>query len=461
MNKKSVRSNPHTLGDDIAKKHLHPAKVITLSFIMIIILGTFLLCLPISSRTGEFTGLLDSLFTATTSTCVTGLIVVDTLQHWSFFGQAVILLLIQVGGLGLVSLTTFFFIVLRHKVGISRLNIAQESVGSGTLQTLNSLIKIVVGSTVVIELLGAIVLSTQFIPEYGLKRGIWTAIFTSVSAYCNAGIDVLTNGFKSLSDFSENPIVLITIMLLIVTGGLGFIVFQDLLTYKKRKKLMLHTRTVLFATAVLILFGAIAVFALEYTNNKTIGAMSLPNKIVNSFFQSISYRTAGFCTFNIADMNIVSKTLGCVFMFIGAAPGSTGGGIKITTFMILVMTVVATVKNRSETVLFHRRVDYRVVYKALSIVFLGIVVVCITTGVLLIENSISLVDSVYESVSAFATVGLSTGITPALGSVSKVALIITMLIGRCGIISFFIALTLHEQNNHKNFVIPEGEIIVG
>lgn len=460
MKKKTVRSNPHTLGDENARKHLHPARVITLSFIMIIVLGTFLLCLPISSRTGEFTGLLDSLFTATTSTCVTGLTVVDTLQHWSGFGQFVILLLIQVGGLGLVSLTTFFFIVLRHKVGISRLNIAQESVGLGTLQTLNSLIKIVVGSTVIIELLGAVVLSTQFIPALGLKKGIWTAIFMSVSAYCNAGLDILS-GCKSLAGFSGNPVVLITIMLLIVTGGLGFIVFQDLLTYKKRKKLMLHTRTVLFATAVLIMLGAIAVFALEYKNSKTIGVMSLPNKILNSFFQSISYRTAGFSTVNIADMSIVSKALGCIFMFIGAAPGSTGGGIKVTTFLILVMTVVATVKNRGETVLFHRRVDYRVVYKALSIVFLGIIVICITTGVLLFENSISFVDSVYESVSAFATVGLSTGITAQLGSISRLALIITMLIGRCGIISFFIALTMREPNSHKNLVIPEGEIIVG
>jgi trk system potassium uptake protein TrkH len=241
--------NPLNASGDKRSNILTPARILCFSFLAVILTGTFLLCLPISSKSGAFTPIIDSMFTATTSTCVTGLVIYDTFTHWSIFGQVVILMLIQVGGLGLVTLTTFFMVLFKQKIGLSNMTLAQESAGSDTLINLFSLIKLVVISTLTVEMTGAVLLATRFIPKYGAE-GIWISVFTAISAYCNAGIDLLGREaqFASLTNYVNDPVVCITVMLLIIIGGLGFIVFQDVLTYKKRKKLMLHTKTVLFTT---------------------------------------------------------------------------------------------------------------------------------------------------------------------------------------------------------------------
>lgn len=455
------RKNPQVKPEK-AGRPSQPARIIAGSFALVILIGAVLLMLPIASKTGTFTPPLSALFTATTSTCVTGLVVYDTFSHWSLFGQAVILVLIQIGGIGLVTLATFFTLLMRQKIGLNNLVLAQESVNSGSLRNLHSLVKLVVFSTLVVELAGALLLATRFIPRYGAE-GIWISIFTAVSAYCNAGIDIFGREvpFGSLTAFSGDVVVNVTIMLLIIIGGLGFIVFQDILSYRKKRHLMLHTRTVLFVTAVLILVGAVVFFIVEYSNPATLGNMPLWKKILASCFQSVTSRTAGFNTVDLAGMHDPTKLFMCVLMFIGAAPGSTGGGIKVTTFMVLAMTVVGTLRNKTQTTIMRRRVDHMVVYRALAITVLSVCVCIVTACIILVENDVTTIDGIFEAFSAFGTVGLSTGITPTLGIVSKIALILTMFIGRVGSISFMLAITLRLAYHPRRLVLPEGQIIVG
>ncbi len=446
----------------IIDRPIFPARTIVLSFLAVIILGTILLCMPFSSASGKFTDPLTSLFTATTSTCVTGLVLVDTSTYWSLIGQIIILALIQIGGLGLVTLTTFFTVILRQKIGLGSLTLAQSSTGSQTLKDLRSLVKIIVISTLSIEFIGALLLSARFIPLFGIKKGIWVSVFTAISAYCNAGIDIFDGEFTSLTEYVGDPFINIVIMALIVIGGLGFLVFQDLIFYRKRKKLMLHTKVVALYTALLILFGAVIFFAFEFTNPNTFGKLSFGEKIIASFFQSVTTRTAGFNSVDFGAMSDPTKLVSIVLMFIGAAPGSTGGGVKVTTFVVILMTIVAAFCNRRDTVILKRKVDYNVVYKALALVAAGIIVCIFTSSVIIVEcREFSTVDAIFEAVSAFGTAGLSTGITTHLGIFSKIAVIFTMFIGRVGTFSIFMAMTLNESEKRDHKVLPNGEIMVG
>lgn len=456
-----IRKNP-SFKDDVINRPIYPARIIVLSFLAVILIGAILLMMPFSSKSGEFTDPLTATFTATTSTCVTGLVVVDTGDYWSTFGQAVILLLIQIGGLGLVTLTTFFIVVFRQKIGLGGMELARSSVGSSSFQNLNGLVKLIVITTLSIEALGAALLSIRFIPLYGVGKGIWMSVFTAISAYCNAGLDLFEGEYTSLTAFSGDWLVTGVIMALIVIGGLGFLVYQDIFAYRKRKKLMLHTKIVLLFTAVLIITGAIFIFAFEFSNKGTLGDLSFSEKILASLFQSITMRTAGFNTVDLGTLSDPSKLISCILMFIGAAPGSTAGGIKITTFIVVLMTVLTAFMNRSETIIFHRRIRHSTVYKALSIMSVGAVIIGIASAVLMVENpGIETVDILFESFSAFATVGVTTGITPTLGIVSKIVIILTMFLGRVGTFSIFMALTLREQEEKTKTVLPEGEIMVG
>lgn len=444
-------------------KHLSPARVIVLSFLVVIVIGTLLLCLPISSSNRTATGLIDSFFTATSATCVTGLLTFDTYTHWSIFGQAVILILIQIGGIGIVTLTTFFTSILRNKLGFSSMLLVQASVNANSRSHLIFLLRLVVTSTLIIEAIGALFLAFRFVPAFGIE-GIWIAIFTAISAYCNAGFDIFGRfgQFSSVTPFVGDPLVNIVIMLLVVLGGLGFIVFADLINYRKSKQLLLHTRIVLSVTLVLIILGAAVIFFNEYNNPHTLGGLPLPQKVLAAFFQSIACRSVGFNSIDITQLNISTKLVMYALMFIGAAPGSTGGGIKITTFTVLIMTVIAVIKNRNETVIFHRRVDHKVVYKSLAIAILSICIIIISSSILVIDNpQITTTDGIVEAFSAFCTVGISNGITPGLGTISKIALILTMFVGRVGPFSFFIALTLKQAHNNRRLVLPEGQIMVG
>ena len=460
MTKKSLRQE--RLHDFLK----NPTRVIVVSFALIISVGTLLLMLPFSSREGIFTSFPTAFFTATSATCVTGLIVEDTYTYFSTFGQVVILLLIQFGGLGLVTITTFFNIAIRRKIGLKTAQLAQESINSDGSQDIRVLIKMIILLTFGIELVGAIVLSGVFIPEFGAD-GIFISVFLAISAYCNAGFDILGRiaPYTSLTTYSDNPVVLITIMLLIIFGGLGFIVWYDLCLYRRHGRLILHTKIVLLATGILIIFGTVCFLALEWNNPFTIGKMPVWEKILNGIFHSVSCRTAGFNTVDLVNMGSGTKLMSCFLMFIGAAPGSTGGGIKVTTFIVLAVTVTSVMRGRDDTIIMGRKIVKQVVYKALAVTVIALIAVLIATFVIsytVHENGtmIGEIDALFESTSAFATVGLSVGVTGVANLTSRMILALTMFLGRVGPVA--LALTLLARSNpDKHQIIPEGRIIVG
>ncbi len=310
-------------------KSTSPTRIIVSSFALIIFTGACLLSLPIASNDGNSIGFLNALFTATSATCVTGLVIADTLTQWTLFGQIIILLLIQIGGLGIVTFATFFSVLLGRKISMHGKILAQESISDYSFADVIRMIKSVIIITVCVELVGALLLSTSFIPRFG-ARGIYLSVFHSISAFCNAGFDLI-GGYRSLTQFNGDPVVLYTIALLITTGGLGFIVWKDLYDFRKTRTLYLHTKMVLILSAVLVLFGTIFFFTSEYSNPATMGPLNFFEKINAAVFHSVTCRTAGYNSLPLNEMNEMSKITSIFLMFIGAAPGSTGGGIKVTT----------------------------------------------------------------------------------------------------------------------------------
>lgn len=443
---------------------ISPVRLISASFAGVIILGTLLLMLPISARSHEVSPFLDCLFTATSATCVTGLITYDTYSHWTNFGQVVILLLIQIGGLGLVTLAAFINLMLGKKLGLRSMHLAQESVSSME-GDVRQLLGLVIKTALAVEGVGALLLAVVFVPDYGLE-GIYISIFTAISAFCNAGFDLFGRHtpFQSLTGYSNNPIVLGTIGTLIIVGGIGFIIIYDILQWRKTGKLTLHTRVVLSVTLCLIICGMAGTALMEWNNPATIGPMPFFQKLGNSWFHSVSCRTAGFNAFDLASMTDSTKMLSAFLMFIGAAPGSTGGGIKCTTLAVILMTVVSVIRGKEETVIFRRRVDKGAVYKSLAVMMLGFTAVVLTTSSIMVSmqsvEELSLIDALFESVSAFATVGLSVGITGEASSIAKCLLIFSMYIGRLGPVTFFLALASRGGQRRRE-VLPEGKIVIG
>lgn len=448
---------------------ISPIRLIVSSFFIIIILGAIFLTMPISSRSGQVTNFLDCLFVATSCTCVTGLNLFDTWCQWTEVGQFIMLVLIQLGGLGLVTFTTGFALAMRGKLGLRDMQIVKEYT-SGSIINITGLIKTILGVTFLCEAIGAILLSYKFVPEYGVY-GWWISIFSSVSAYCNAGFDILgiSAPGTSLCSVATDPLVGIVMSLLIILGGLGFIVIIDVYSYLKNKvinrkfhySLNTHSYIVLKMTALLLILGFVLFLLLEYDN--TLKGMNFFQKCIVSFFQSSTARTAGFFSVEIPMENDLTKLMTCILMFIGASPSSTGGGIKTTTFVVLVATVVSVLKGDSETTIRRKIVDKNTVYKSLSIAILGILIVIITTSVISwaeAGKNLAAIDIVYEAVSAFSTTGLSAGITPLLTPISKIILILTMFVGRVGPISLILALTLRHTNKAET-VLPQARIIVG
>jgi len=447
-------------------KTIQPARTIAFSFILVILVGTLLLTLPISSKNFEFTPVNHALFTATSATCVTGLVVYDTFQKWSMFGQCVILLMIQIGGLGLVTFVTFFNFIIGRKLGLRRMQLASESVNADGFGDAKRLMKNIIKVSLTLEGIGALILMTVFVPKYG-KSGIFTSIFISVSAFCNAGFDILgrDNPYVSLMGYNNNPVVLITVMGLIISGGLGFIVWYDLFKYRKTKHLELHTKVVLVITTILIVSGTLIFMIFEWGNTKTIGNMPFHTKLLNAAFQSVTCRTAGFNSIDIGSLHAISKVFSIIFMYIGAAPGSTGGGIKVTTIAVIIMTVVSVLKNKEETTILKRKLDKSVIYKAMTIVMLSLGLIFVATLSILYSlkanSKVTGLNTLFEVVSAFATVGLSAGLTSMLNLFSEIILIFIMFLGRVGPIAVILSLTVNSADKTKNQVAPEGKIMVG
>ena len=441
-------------------------QIILLSFLVTILLGSVLLALPISSASGKAVPYLDALFTATTSTCVTGLVTLPTVSTWSVFGQVVILVLIQIGGLGLITIMSGFMLLLNRKMGIGDRLLIQDAFNLNTMSGLAKFVKNVLLGTLIIEGIGAVLYMIVFVPEFG-AAGIWISIFNSVSAFCNAGIDIIAE--NSLCNYATDPLINIVTSALIILGGLGYIVWWDMLRVIKRRSqknrkifrhLTLHSKIAITVTAGLILFGAILIFIFEYENPSTIGEMSLFDKIQVSFFQSVTTRTAGFASVPQENLTNASATVSIILMIIGGSPVGTAGGIKTVTIAVLICSAFATIRNKNSATLFDRRISEASVKKAVAVV-VTFLMICVTSTVLLMATgNASALDAVYETVSATATVGLSRNLTATLNNFGKLVIIVTMYLGRVGPIS--LAMALGSKNENQNVVSePTEEISIG
>lgn len=445
----------------IGKKNvrLNPVQILALGFIMLIIIGTILLSLPIASASGESTSVLDSLFTATSAVCVTGLITLDTATYWNYFGKTVIIILIQVGGLGFMTFASLLFIIMKKKITLRERLVMQESLNTFNLQGLVRLVKYILAFTFSAELLGAAILSTQFIPMYGIVKGIYYSIFHAISAFCNAGFDLMGN-FSSVTSLNSNSVILLVLGILIIVGGIGFSVWSEVYNAKGLKRLSTHAKLVILITGILLFGGMILILIFEYTNPATLGGMGLKDKLVNSFFTSACPRTAGFNSIDLAEMTSASKFLTIIFMFIGGSPGSTAGGLKTTTFGLLVLTVICFVKGRENTEVFKKRFSKESVYKAFSLFFISLsVVIGVTMLLSITETGMNLEQLLFEATSAFATVGSTLGITTSLSSFGKIIIIITMYLGRVGTMTVVLALANRKKTTGYNY--PEDKILLG
>ena len=442
---------------------LSTTQIILLSFLAVILLGSLLLALPISAADGVSVAYVDALFTATTATCVTGLVTLPTVTAWSIFGQAVILLLIQIGGLGVITVLSGLMMALHRKMGLGDRLLLQDAFNLNTLSGLAEFLRKVICGTLVIEGIGALLYMMVFVPEYG-ARGIWISVFTSVSAFCNAGIDILAE--NSLCDYVFHPLINAVTCLLIVLGGIGYIVWWDVVRVLREKPkrpfrhLTLHSKIAILATLVLILTGALAVFVLEYHNPLTMQDYTLPQRIGASLFQSVTTRTAGFATLPQQDLTNGTVLVSMLLMFIGGSPVGTAGGIKTVTVVVLIASAIATVKGRDEVTLLHRNLSKQALRKATAVTVLSFGIAFLCALLLSAVTDAELLDVLYESVSAVATVGLTRGLTPLLNTVGKLIVIVTMYLGRVGPISLAIALNTKKEsgNSIKN---PTEEISVG
>ena len=445
-------------------KAMQPATIIVLSFLAVIAVGTLLLSLPISSTGNHFTNPLVSLFTATSATCVTGLIVVDTGSYWNTFGQIVILIMIQIGGLGLVTFTSFFNFMLRKKLELRSMQVASESVNSSGFNDVKSLVKSVIKISFICEFAGALLLMCAFVPKYGVF-GIYVSFYLGITSFCNAGFDVMgmvEQPFSSMVTMADNPFVMIVIPLLIIAGGLGFFVWQDIIQYRKKKRLALQSKLVIVSTIAMLLLGMIITLVLEWNNPDTLGGHDFLFKLSNSFFNSATLRTAGFNSIDIASLTPLSKIAAICLMFIGVAPGSTGGGIKITTFVIVIMTIISVLKNKPDTIIMGRRIDKDLVYKALSIMFIFATVIIGASIALSFANpQIDGIDAALEVTSAISTTGVTTGVTSVCKDGSLMLLCVIMFLGRVGPVSLALSLSISKQRYNKNEVYPEGKLMVG
>lgn len=452
------------------EKLFTPIQIIAYGFLGAILIGSVLLVLPISAKEGQTTAYIDALFTATSAICVTGLTTLTTADHWSLFGQFVMLCLIQFGGLGVITVTTSILLLLHKRITLSERILIQDAYNLNTLGGLVKLTIRVLKGTFLIEGIGAISFAVQFIPEFGVLPGIWRAIFHSVSAFCNAGLDLI--GPNSFMPYADNILINITTILLIIVGGIGFPVWWDIVrvinklkdeNFKAKflfKKLELHSKVAIVTTICLIVSGAVLILCLEYSNENTIGNMPLWEKIMASFFQSVTTRTAGFLTISQDGLRESTAFLCILLMFIGGSPSGTAGGIKTVTIATLVISTLAVIKGKPDAELFHRKINYGYCRKALAVSCFSLLVLIVSTFGLSIVQNADFLDILFESTSAIGTVGLTRGITPDLSGIGKAIIILTMYLGRIGPIT--LALVLNPQKNKgQACILPEEQVLIG
>lgn len=439
-------------------RKLSPLRLITLSFLAMIFLGALLLCLPFANNSQPLS-FFDSLFTACSATCVTGLVVADTASQFSFWGQLIILCLIQVGGLGCMVVFALFALALKRKISLQERALLAEATTAFGVGGIVRLVRFILIGTAFVEGLGAMLLAIRFVPLFGLSKGAWYAIFHSVSAFCNAGFDLMgtTYGpFDSLSAFKNDPLVLLTVAGLIILGGLGFIVWNEL--YEKNfclQKLSLHSKLVLSLTAFLIIAGTLAFYFLEL--HQTLKDMPKFQRWLNAFFQAVSPRTAGFNSLDLGHLTSASRFLTMLLMFIGAAPGSTGGGVKVTTILVLLMAIQSELKQQSEVNLRNYQLKNELVRRAFSSVSLYLVAVLLAVFLLLI-GQVDFMSASFEAFSALGTVGLSLSLTPSLCTFNRLIIMFLMFMGRVGSLTFFLA--IYQKKSVNKLKNPIGNIVI-
>lgn len=439
----------------------NPMVAFIFSFVVIILIGTFLLMLPISNRSGQWLSPLSALFTATSATCVTGLTVGDPDTMFTLFGQIVVILLIQVGGLSFMSLAAILMMVFRKAISFGERMMISSAFGLSSGGGALALVRLAVGGTLLIEGIGALLLSFYFIPEYGFFPGLWKSVFLAISSFCNAGFDILGNG-DSLVALQNNGYVLSILMLLTVIGGLGFLVWRDLITKKNLHRLSIYSKMVLWMTAALLAFGSVFYLIAEWNNPATIGNMNFGGKLLNALFTSVTMRTVGFATFDMAGLTESSKVISSFLMLIGGSSGSTAGGIKTVTFFIILITAVQVAGGRNKIQFKRRTIEQNDIYRAFSLFFIACFIAAFSTVVLsFLEPEAPLIDLLFTGISGFATVGVASYSIAAMSAASQLLLILLMFMGRVGILSITLSIMVRLNQAKDKISYPKANIMIG
>lgn len=444
-------------------RRMRPVTFVALSFLMVILLGTALLMLPIATKDGTVTPLLDALFTATSATCVTGLITVGTATHWSIFGHGVILIMIQIGGLGFMTLATLASFLLHRTITLRERLVMSAGLNLSDTAGIVRLTKRLLFGTFVLEGTGALILAIRFLPQVGLWKGIKMGVFHAVSAFCNAGFDLMgtpENPFASLTAYTGDWIVNLTLMALIILGGLGFFVWSDVWDKRHFRRLRLHTKLVLTTTGVLLLGGFLLTLLLEWNNPATLGKLPTAQKFLAAAFQSVTLRTAGFNTIDEAALTGPSQTVACLLMLIGGSPGSTAGGLKTVTAAVLILTAFSTLRGRTDVVAFGRSISLRSVMNAVTMLTVGLTLSLTGACIISHMDGMPFYQCVFETFSAFGTVGLSMGLTPQLGNLSHILLIVLMYLGRVGVLTLGVAVFMRHRDPPR-MQYPDGPVMIG
>ncbi|WP_068773945.1 TrkH family potassium uptake protein [Paenibacillus sp. FJAT-26967] len=446
----------------LKKVKFKPPQVLVLGFAGIILIGTLLLMLPVSSVNGQALSFIDAFFTATSATCVTGLVVVDTGTHFTLFGQIVIILLIQIGGLGFMSMATLFAFILRKKISLKERLLLQEALNQGSVEGIVRLFRKVLIYSMTIEGIAAVLFTLRWSQDLGFAQGLYYGIWHAISFFNNAGFDLfgpITGKFSSLTAYADDFVINMVSVSLIILGGIGFIVISDLIEYPSKKRLSLHSKLVLSATGILIALGTLVIFIFEYSNAKTLGSLGFGGKLLASLFQSVTPRTAGANTLDLPALRQATQFFIIVLMFIGASPGSTGGGIKTTTFTTLVGAIIAMIRGKEDIVFFRNRLGKDRILKAITLTMFALLFVILVTMLLSTTEDHDFLMILFEVVSAFGTVGLSLGLTTQLTIFGKVMIALTMFAGRLGLLT--LAYALQPKKEKELYRYPEGKITIG
>lgn len=441
---------------------LSPTRVIALTFAAIILVGALLLSLPIASRSGESCGFLPALFTATSATCVTGLVLFDTWTQWSGFGQIVILCMIEIGGLGFMSAASLVVFILRRKIGLKQRMLMAQALSVSEMEGVVRLQKWVLLGSLIIQLTGALILFLRFLPDYGWLQAAKWGVFHAVSGFCNAGFDItgkIAPG-ANLIVFNQDPVVMITVMVLIIVGGLGFFVWEEVAMVRSFKKFSVYTKLVLLMSGGLILGGAVVIALLEWNNPGTLGTMDISTKILNAFFQSVTVRTAGFTGIDQAAMTEGGKAVSILLMLIGGSSGSTAGGVKTVTFLVLVLFVITRARGRSNVTVYHRTVPHEKVLDAATIITIVAGLAVVGAVFITATSPVNFTDALFETVSALATVGLTAGVTPVLSVPAQFMIIIFMYFGRVGVLTISLGFLMGDKAEDR-FRYAQTNLLIG